>query len=373
MGSRSTPPAAVLWLVAFADLFGRAARSAVHAACVAVAAMQWAWADRDRARSLAARFVSMGVTPVRETAQRVSDAAWRAVRSRDTRVAAAGFAGRVAGVAVLVAGALVVVGSLGRAAVVSLGEGVVGHVGDVQLPALEDRSVVVAYDGSPITVLDGGLNRKVLTFDQIAPVLVDAVVAVEDKGFWEHEGVDARAVVRAAGKNAQAGEVRQGGSTITQQLVKNALLSSSRDVERKVTEVVLAREVERRYSKREILERYLNTIYFGHGAYGVQAAAETYFGKPAADLRAAEAALLAGLIQSPNGYDPLADARAARTRRAAVLDRMVASRMLDDDEAEAAAGEPLPTSVRPMQTRTSFVTDAVTKELLADQRLGETV
>lgn len=152
----------------------------------------------------------------------------------------------------------------------------------------------------------------------------EAVVAAEDRDFYEHNGVSIRGIVRAAWANVTRGEIAQGGSTITQQYIKNAVLQDpSRTITRKVEEAVLAIKLERRHSKAEILDFYLNTIYLGRGAYGIEAAAQAYFDKHARDLTIGEAAYLAGIIPAPESYQPDGKPRAARDRRDRVLDVMV--------------------------------------------------
>src|SRR4029079_13494126 len=150
---------------------------------------------------------------------------------------------------------------------------------------------------------------------------VAAVLAIEESRFFEHNGVDLRAMARALRRNAAAGQVKEGGSTITQQYVKNVLLDPKQPVHRKLREAVMAMQIERTHTKEAILEGYLNRIYFGNGAYGVQSAAQLYFAKPASALTLAEGALLAGLIQAPEGYDPYTVPDAALARRQVVLGR----------------------------------------------------
>jgi penicillin-binding protein 1A len=242
------------------------------------------------------------------------------------------------------------------------------------LPPLAQRSVVYAADGAVLAVLHGPTsNRAPVPLDQVPKPLVDAVVDTEDANFWHHGGVDVRGVIRAAKADLSAGSARQGGSTITQQLVKNSLLTPTRDLRRKLAEVALAGQVERRLGKRGVLERYMNTVYLGEGAYGVEAAAETYFARPVEQLGAPEAALLAGLIRNPVGADPLRDPGAARARRATVLDAMVAHGHLAAADAQRADGAPLPASASHPPDAQDWFTDAVRQELLAAPRLGATV
>ncbi len=164
-------------------------------------------------------------------------------------------------------------------------------------------------------------HRIAVPLDKISPHVVNAFIAIEDKRFFRHHGLDYRRILKSAFVNLRAGEIVQGGSTITQQLVRSVLLSREQTYARKLKEAVLARRLEERYSKQQILEAYLNRVYFGHGYYGIEAAALGYFGKPAAQLNAVEAATLAGLIKGPVGV--LTDegarpgARAAQSRAGA--------------------------------------------------------
>jgi membrane peptidoglycan carboxypeptidase len=201
----------------------------------------------------------------------------------------------------------------------------------VSPPAAEEieSSTLYAADGTLVHTFHAEENRKVVPLDEIPPHVRDAVIAIEDERFYRHNGVDVRGVLRALRSNAAAGDIEQGGSTITQQYVKQELLrDDSRTVERKVQEASMAIQLERRYSKDRILELYLNAIYFGNGAYGIEAAAHQYFAKSAAALNIAEAALLAGLIQRPGATNPFADPEAALERRHLVLERMLTNAMI---------------------------------------------
>ena len=154
--------------------------------------------------------------------------------------------------------------------------------------------------------------------------VIDAVLSVEDAGFWVHDGVNARGMLRAFQANVDAGGISQGGSTITQQVVKLDLLNNSEQtLDRKSQEIVLALRLERQESKRWILERYFNTVYFGNHAYGIQSAAETYFGVSTKDLTIDQAAMLAGMIRNPNVYNPIKHPERVKDRRRVALDRMV--------------------------------------------------
>lgn len=193
----------------------------------------------------------------------------------------------------------------------------------VEKSPLALRSTITAADGSILARLFIE-NRTLVSLDRTPRHLIEAVLAAEDARFFQHPGFDLRAIARAATVNFSKGQTIQGGSTITQQFVKNVYLDTrDRTFMRKALELRLAIEVERRFTKREILERYLNTVYFGQGAYGVKAAAETYFDKPVGKLDLAESALLAAMIKAPAIYDPRDHPARARSRRDYVLRRMV--------------------------------------------------
>jgi 1A family penicillin-binding protein len=175
----------------------------------------------------------------------------------------------------------------------------------------------------------------------VSPLLREATIAAEDASFYDNPGFDPRAVVRAVYQLVRTGAPQSGASTITQQLVKNTLLGPEQTAERKIKEAFLAMELTRRYSKDQILEMYLNEINYGNQAYGVEAAAETYFGKSARDLTLPEAALLAGLPQAPSYYDPLTNLAAAKQRQAYVLEQMERTGVITPAEREQASRAPL--------------------------------
>ncbi len=172
-------------------------------------------------------------------------------------------------------------------------------------------------------------NRDTVAFADVAPVMIEAVIAAEDARFFDHEGVDTVGIVRAAVRNWQAGRIAQGASTITQQLARNTFELLERSYERKLVEIFLARRIERTYSKEQILEMYLNRIYFGSGLYGVESAAKGYFGKTAKELTLSEAAALAGLIKSPNRFSPWNNKEGAIDERNFVLARMLEVGLID--------------------------------------------
>jgi membrane peptidoglycan carboxypeptidase len=210
---------------------------------------------------------------------------------------------------------------------------------------------VLAADGSLITNLYKN-NRTPVTPDQIAPVMKQALVDIEDSRFYDHNGLDVQGTMRALVKNVAAGSVQEGGSTLTQQLVKQTLLQTAtspedrqaateQNVGRKLREARLAMAVEETFSKDEILTRYLNIVYFGQGAYGVQAAAQKYFSVNAADLTLPQAAMLAGLVQSPANDDPITNPENAVTRRNQVLARMHDLKHISDEELAANSAQPV--------------------------------
>ncbi|MBR6013242.1 MAG: PBP1A family penicillin-binding protein [Selenomonadaceae bacterium] len=194
------------------------------------------------------------------------------------------------------------------------------------------------YDsaGNEIANIHAAENRMPVKIEQIPLNLQQAFVAVEDNRFYEHRGVDPRGLARAVYANLRDQEISEGGSTITQQLAKNAYLTQERTIKRKIQEVFLALQLEKQYTKQEILELYLNQIYFGQGAYGVQAAAKTYFGKDVEQLNLAECALLAGIPKSPNYYSPFNNLQAAKERRNTVLDQMIKYRFVNSTEGNEA-------------------------------------
>jgi penicillin-binding protein 1A len=229
------------------------------------------------------------------------------------------------------------------AAALLLGLGVIVFTyafASIPLPrAVELPSSAEVYDrrGRLIGTFSGEARRFLIDTSELPDYVGQAVVAAEDRNFYDHNGVSLRGIARAAWANLTGGEIQQGGSTITQQYIKQAVLQDpERTITRKIKEAILAIKLERRYSKERILGFYLNTIYLGRGAYGFEAAARTYFNKHAVDLTLSEAAFLAGIIPAPEAYQPDEDPRAARARRDRVLDLMVEQGYITPAEAEAA-------------------------------------
>ncbi len=202
------------------------------------------------------------------------------------------------------------------------------------------------FDSSPqpqlIAVLNTGESRIIIPPEQIPQQMKQALVVIEDDRFYKHSGVDPVGMLRAVVSNFTEGELVEGGSTITQQYIKNTYVSSETTVNRKLTEAIYAYQLEQRWSKDRILSEYLNTIYFGQGAYGLQVAAYTYFNKPATELTLAECALLAALPKSPTNYSPIVHPDKARHRRDVILAKMLKQGMITREEYDAATAAPLP-------------------------------
>lgn len=194
-------------------------------------------------------------------------------------------------------------------------------------------SQIFDSNGKLITTIHSVENRLPVSINKIPQNLQNAFIAAEDARFYQHIGIDPRGILRAVWSNITDRGVSEGGSTITQQLARNALLSQDRTLKRKIQEAFLALQIERQFSKPEILEMYLNQIYFGQGAYGVQAASRVYFGKNVEDLNLAEASMIAGLPQSPNYYSPLSNIKAAKERQSTVLDQMAKYGYIDAETA----------------------------------------
>lgn len=222
-------------------------------------------------------------------------------------------------------------------------------------PSIEDfaslpqGSKIIAADGTLLADLDGGRRREQIRLDALPPHVPRAVLAAEDANFYHHGGVDPAAVLRALARSSEGNQ--QGGSTITQQLAKLNYTGSRRTLRRKFREVQYAARLEQKHSKDELLERYLNQVYFGDGAYGIAAAAQTFFAVPPAQLSPAQAATLAGKIRAPEGLDPRADAQRVQQRRDHVLRLMYVRRWVDAGQLDHALTTPLqvaaPTTAAP--------------------------
>jgi len=235
----------------------------------------------------------------------------------------------------------------------------------------DNSTLLYDEDGKVFSSLHAGENRTEVTLEKIPPVLIQAFIATEDKAFYDHHGVNYKGIARALLRNVQSGDLTgQGASTITQQLARTSFLTADKNWLRKVKEVFLAYRIEFTFSKEEILEMYLNKIYFGAGAYGVQAAANTYFGKDVGQLTLPESALLAGLVQSPNNYNPFTDIDKAKARQKLVLLSMVDSGFINQAASTQAYDAPLQLAkVQSSSAKYGFYVDAVIDEaaqILAD-------
>lgn len=258
----------------------------------------------------------------------------------------------------------------------------------LQVPPLAQVSRILAADGSTLATFYYE-NRVTVPLAQVPVVMRRAIIAIEDARFYEHHGIDLRGILRAAVTNRNAGTIQQGGSTLTQQYVKNVLLESATTpaeraaanadtLSRKVREARYAMALEQRWSKNRILEGYLNIAYFGSGAYGVGAAAQHYFGKPVSRLTLPEAALLAGLVRNPFAYDPILHPVSAKARRDVVLQRMADLKLISPAQAARAEGTPITLHVTSppngcVGTRAPFFCDYVISQLKNDKALGPTV
>ena len=228
----------------------------------------------------------------------------------------------------------------------------------------QSTTLLDAHDQPAFTIFKE--QRIELPLSKMSPLLIKAVISVEDQRFYDHSGVDAIRVAGAVVRNIEAGRRAEGGSTITQQLVRQSFLSRDKTYRRKLKEIILASYIEGEYRKDEILEMYLNKVYLGDGLYGVEAAARGYLGKSASDLTLDEAALLAGLIQSPSAYAPTGNLDRALARRAVVLQTMVSSGVIDAKTAERARTAPveLVNSLEVNETSGLYFKEAVRRELV---------
>lgn len=208
-------------------------------------------------------------------------------------------------------------------------------------------------------------NRETVSYDQLPRDLINAVVSVEDSKFYQHGGYDLFGIVRAALKNFTAGQVRQGASTITQQLARNSFALKERTFRRKLLEIFLSRRIEERFGKQKIMELYLNRIYFGGGLYGAEAASRGYFGKPARDMTLPECATLAGLIKSPNRLSPWGDKAASRDARNVVLARMRDLGFISRERCEAAQAEEIVIGSRQSAQGQTYAVDYIRQQVIA--------
>ncbi|WP_406059623.1 penicillin-binding protein [Streptomyces sp. NBC_01077] len=291
--------------------------------------------------------------------------------------------------AVLAGIALPAAGALGLAAKGTV-EGFDEIPSNLKTPPLSQRTKILDAEGGLIATVYSR-DRTVVPLDKISPYMQKAIVAIEDGRFYEHGAIDLKGVLRAINRNAQSGGVSQGASTLTQQYVKNVFVEEAGDdpekvaqatqqtIGRKVRELKFAIQVEEELGKKKILENYLNITFFGQQAYGIEAASQRYFSKRAADLSLGEAAMMAGLVQSPSRYDPINDIQEATKRRNVVLQRMADVKDISQAEADKAKAAPLKLKVRTPKngcitavSGAGFFCDYVRKTILSDPIFGKT-
>jgi len=228
---------------------------------------------------------------------------------------------------------------------------------------MPERSTVYDVDGKIYSRL-AGANRLKVSLSEVSPQFIAAVLAREDTRFYEHKGIDWRGVLRALARDVVSRSAKEGASSLTMQLARNSLPLGGRTFSRKLLEAMVALRIEREFTKQQILELYVNRIYFGAGCYGVETASQAYFGKNASKLNLAEAALLAGLIRSPNRFSPLKNPDGSAIQRDAVLDRMVALKKITPSQAEQAKKTKIVTHPKRMpQIQENYAMDAVQRAL----------
>jgi len=237
-----------------------------------------------------------------------------------------------------------------------------------------ETTYIYDINGELIARLHGDVNREVVTLDRISPHLKRSVLAMEDAYFYTHKGIDPSGIGRAVLANFSAGGTVEGGSTLTQQLVKNLFLSNERSLNRKVAEAVLAMRVEQVFTKEQILEMYLNQVFWGKNTNGAETASQNYFGKSAADLTLAEAAMLAGTIQAPSVFNPVDNFAEAKKRQGLVLDRLAELNWATPAEIKAARAQKIVIRKQGISyeaSRVPYVSQAVTAEL--EEKFGKDV
>ena len=246
-----------------------------------------------------------------------------------------------------------------------------------QVQEMAERSTVFDMDGKVYSRLQGE-NRVTVKLAQVSPFFIKALIAREDSRFYQHHGVDPFGILRAIFRNLTHGSAKEGASTLTQQLARNSFpegLGSRKSIHRKILEAFVAVRIEQNYTKDQILESYVNRIYFGSTVYGIETASQTYFGQHAADLSLGEAAMVAGLIRAPSYFSPLKNLKGALHERDTVLDRMVKLDKIKEEDAEKAkAASIVLTKRRPASTQENYAMDMVRREmeeLLSDEQRQE--
>src|SRR5438128_8110883 len=229
--------------------------------------------------------------------------------------------------------------------------------------AMPERNTVFDVDGKIYSRLAGS-NRLKVSLNEVSPLFIDALLAREDTRFYQHPGIDWHGVIRALVRDVLSGSAKEGASSITQQLARNSLPLGGRTLHRKLLEAMVALRIEGKFTKQQILELYINRIYFGAGCYGVETASQAYFGKNASKLNLSEAALLAGLIRGPNRFSPLKNPEGAAEQRNVVLDRLVALKKLSPAQAEEAKRAKISTHPKRLPfIQENYAMDAVQRDL----------
>src|SRR6476646_9716984 len=228
---------------------------------------------------------------------------------------------------------------------------------------MPERNTVLDVDGKIYSRLAGS-NRLIVSLNEVAPAFIDALLAREDTRFFQHNGIDFYGVGRALVRDLMSGSAREGASSITQQLARNSLPLGGRTINRKLLEAMVALRIEHEFTKQQILELYINRIYFGAGCYGVETASQAYFGKSASKLNLSEAAVLAGLIRSPNRFSPLRNPDGAALQRDAVLNRMVELKKISIAQAQQAKSSHINPHPKKMpMIQENYAMDAVQRDL----------
>src|SRR3989338_2416706 len=235
-----------------------------------------------------------------------------------------------------------------------------------------ESTLIYSNDGKLLARLHKEENRQVVPLSKISPYFQKALIATEDPNFYTHHGLDFYGIFRASLKNIAYGRIVEGGSTITQQLARNLFLTQRKTITRKLAEAILAMQIERRYTKEEILEMYLNQVYLGHNAYGIESAANLYFGKHAAELNLAESAIIAGLIPGPELYSPYRNFKSAKKRQIFVINKLLEHKLITEREAKSTALAELGFSPKNLKRRgeiAPYFISQVLQELL--EKYGE--
>ncbi|NJN87983.1 MAG: penicillin-binding protein, partial [Leptolyngbyaceae cyanobacterium SL_7_1] len=228
-----------------------------------------------------------------------------------------------------------------------------------------ETTYIYDINGTLLHSIHDEVNREVVDLNEVSPHMKRAIIAMEDSYFYSHHGINPTSIARALLANLEEGQTVEGGSTLTMQLIKNLFLTPERSLSRKLAEAVLSLRIEQIFTKDQILEMYLNQVYWGHNTYGVETAAQSYFNKRSKDLTLAESAMMAGLVQAPEEYSPFIDYQVAKRRQFVVLQRMRELNWISAAEEAAARQQPLQlgtiTSFR--SSSAPYVTEAVVQEL----------